>query len=65
MQSVQVSSATVAHVIHPSPYRVAVLGRRIRASASVSALLSELAYGVVHREHDGSLPIAFAKSECR
>ncbi len=57
MQSVSVFSATAAHAIPPAAYRVAVLGRRIKASPSVAALLADLAFGSADRDRATATPM--------
>ena len=53
------------HATTPSPHqaplaavRAAVLGRRVKASPSVAALLAELCFGTVHHDRSSAIPLS-------
>ncbi len=54
--SVTATSPT-AYQAPPSVVRAAVLGRRIKASASLAALISELAFGSADRDRATTVPM--------
>ncbi len=54
--SVTTTSPT-AYQASPASVRAAVLGRRIKASPSVTALLAEIAFGSVDRDQATAVPM--------
>ena len=61
MSSVQLSSPSTGHTIHPSAYRASVLGRRVNVSPSVAAVMVSIAFGEP-RDHVGNLPASIMRS---
>ena len=51
------TTSPIAYQAPPSIVRAAVLGRRIKVSPSVAALLADLAFGSVDRDRATAVPM--------